>query len=88
MRAVWVEKRRPRSKRHFEIARRIKPDVILLAHGAAIVEPDDAQYMVDHTDCQGVQLGLSIERLAIEKPLEERAAAFKQLRFRDPKSRR
>jgi len=29
----------------------------------------------------GVQLGSSIERLAVEQPLEERSAAFKQIRF-------
>ncbi len=29
-----------RSERHFAIARKIKPDVILLAHGAAIVDPE------------------------------------------------
>jgi predicted TIM-barrel enzyme len=70
-----------RSQRHYEIARKIKPDVILLAHGAALVNPEDAQYMLDHTDCHGVQLGSSIERMAIEKPLEERSAAFKSIRF-------
>jgi predicted TIM-barrel enzyme len=37
--------------------------------------------MLDHTDCHGVQLGSSIERMAIEVPLEERAAAFKGIRF-------
>ena len=62
---------------HFDIARAIKPDVILLAHGAAIVEPEHAQYMLDHTGCHGVQLGSSIERMAIERPIEARAAAFK-----------
>ena len=70
-----------RSQRHYEIARRIKPDVILLAHGAALVNPEDAQYMLDHTDCHGVQLGSSIERMAIEKPLQERSAAFKTIHF-------
>lgn len=69
-----------RSQQHFDIARRIKPDVILLAHGAAIVDPSDAQYMLDHTNCQGVQLGSSIERMAIERPLQERAAQFKVVR--------
>jgi predicted TIM-barrel enzyme len=70
-----------RSQAHYEIAKKIKPDVILLAHGAAIVNPEDGQYMLDHTDCHGVQLGSSIERIAIEVPLQERAAAFKQMRF-------
>jgi predicted TIM-barrel enzyme len=73
-----------RSQMHFEIARRIYPDVILLAHGAALVEPEDAQYVLNHTDCHGVQLGSSIERLAIEQPLKKRAAAFKTIEFRKP----
>lgn len=71
-----------RTRAHCDIARKIKPDVILLAHGAALVNPEDAQYVLDHTDCQGVQLGSSIERMAIEEPLQERAGAFKQIRFR------
>jgi len=49
-------------------ARKIKPDVILLAHGAALANPDDAQYILDHTDCHGVQLGSSVERLALRSP--------------------
>lgn len=70
-----------RTRAHYKIARALKPDVILLAHGAALVNPEDAQYMLDHTDCHGIQLGSSIERLAIEKPLEERTAAFKAVRL-------
>jgi predicted TIM-barrel enzyme len=71
-----------RTQAHFEIARQIKPDAILLAHGAALVNPEDAQFMLDHTECDGIQLGSSIERMAIEVPLQERAAAFKQVHFR------
>jgi predicted TIM-barrel enzyme len=71
-----------RTQAHFEIARQIKPDAILLAHGAALVNPEDAQFMLDHTDCHGIQLGSSIERMAIEVPLQERAAAFKRVHFR------
>ena len=70
-----------RSEIHFELARKIRPEVILLAHGAAIVDPEHAQYMVDHTGCHGVQLGSSIERLAVEGPIEARAAAFKATRL-------
>ncbi len=76
-----IEETAGRSQRHYELARKIKPDVILLAHGAALVDPADAQYMLDHTDCHGVQLGSSIERMAIENPLQERTAAFKAVRF-------
>jgi predicted TIM-barrel enzyme len=70
-----------RSQAHYEIAKKLKPEVILLAHGAALQNPQDAQYMLEHTDCHGVQLGSSIERLAVEVPLEERAAAFKKVHF-------
>jgi predicted TIM-barrel enzyme len=76
-----IEDTARRSQAHYEIARRIKPDVILLAHGAALVNPEDAQYMLDHTDCDGVQLGSSIERMAIENPLQERTKTFKAVHF-------
>jgi predicted TIM-barrel enzyme len=76
-----LEEMAVRSQRHYDIAKRIKPDVILLAHGAALVNPEDGQYMLDHTSCHGVQLGSSIERMAIEIPLQERAASFKNVHF-------
>ena len=70
-----------RTRKMYEIALKIKPDLILLAHGAALVNPEDGQYMLDHTGCHGVQLGSSIERMAVEVPLQERAAAFKSVHF-------
>jgi predicted TIM-barrel enzyme len=76
-----IEDMAERTQAHYDLAKKIKPDIILLAHGAALVNPDDAQYMLDHTDCHGVQLGSSIERMAIEGPLEERAASFKDIHF-------
>ena len=76
-----LEEMATRSKAHFELARKIKPEVILLAHGAGLANPEDAQFVLNHTGCHGVQVGSSIERLAIEKPLEERASEFKKVRF-------
>ena len=70
-----------RTQINYDIALRVKPDAILLAHGAALVNPEDGQYMLNHTGCHGVQLGSSIERMAIEVPLQERAAAFKAVHF-------
>jgi predicted TIM-barrel enzyme len=67
------------SQANFEIALNIKSDLILLAHGAALADPTDAEYLLGHTACHGVQLGSGIERLAIEQPIEQRAASFKNI---------
>jgi len=77
-----LEEMARRSQHHFEIARKFRSDVILLAHGAALVNPEDAEYLYQKTDCHGIQLGSSIERLAIEEPLKNRAALFKATPFR------
>jgi predicted TIM-barrel enzyme len=76
-----LEEMAERTQENFRIARAIKPDVILLAHGAALVSPADAQYVLEHTDADGIQLGSSIERLAIEGPLQQRTEEFKRLSF-------
>jgi predicted TIM-barrel enzyme len=62
---------------HFDLARKIKPEIILFAHGAGLVNPEDAQFVIERTACHGVQVGSSIERMAIEKPLEERVGIQK-----------
>jgi len=76
-----IEEMATRTQKHAERAKQIKDDVILLAHGAGLVNPEDAQFVMDHTICHGVQLGSSIERMAMERPLEQRAQAFKDIRF-------
>src|SRR5207237_596629 len=78
--ASSLEEMTERTQKNFGIARQIEPDVILLAHGAALASPEDAQYVLDHTDADGVQLGSAIERLAIEGPLQERTEQFKAVR--------
>ena len=40
-------------------------------------EPEHAHAMRELTSCDGVQLGSSIERMAIERPIETRTASFK-----------
>jgi predicted TIM-barrel enzyme len=60
---------------------RLKSDLILVAHGAAMETPEDAQYMLDHTTCHGFWTGSSTERIPIEKSVAETAARFAALRF-------
>jgi predicted TIM-barrel enzyme len=61
--------------------RRLKSDLILIAHGAAMETPEEAQYMLDHTTAHGFWTGSSTERIPIEKAVAETAARFAALRF-------
>jgi len=65
--------------------RKIKPDLMLIAHGAALETPEDAQYILNHTSCDGIWTGSSTERIPIEKAVFSAAQAFTDLKF--PKGR-
>src|SRR5262249_41515714 len=63
-----------------DAAKQVKPDVLVLCHGGPISEPEDAQYILKHT--QGV-VGFfgasSIERLPTEVAITDCVRRFKQL---------
>jgi len=61
--------------------RKLHPEVILVAHGAAMETPKDAQYMLDHTSGHGFWTGSSTERLPIERAVLGAAREFAGLRF-------
>jgi len=65
--------------------RKLKPDVMLIAHGAAMSNPEDAQYMLNHTSVDGIWTGSSTERIPIEKAVLSTAKEFAALRFPDQK---
>jgi predicted TIM-barrel enzyme len=65
----------------YERVRKIQPDVILVAHGAAMETPEDAQYMLDNTTGHGFWTGSSTERLPIERAVTKAAKEFTSLRF-------
>ena len=65
--------------------RSIMPDVLLIAHGAAMENPTDAQYMLDNTTCDGFWTGSSTERLPIERAVLSTAKEFASLTFPDNK---
>jgi predicted TIM-barrel enzyme len=68
-----------------QVLRGIKPDVILIAHGAAMENPVDAQYMLENTSCDGFWTGSSTERIPIERAVLSTAREFANLRFPDNK---
>lgn len=72
-----------RTEEVYQRAREIKPDVILVGHGAAMETPEDAKYMLDHTSGHGVWTGSSTERIPIERAVYAAAKEFADLEFAD-----
>ena len=66
-----------------DAAVKVNPEILVLCHGGPIAEPQDAQYILDHTEGIGGFFGASsIERLATEPAIENQAREFKAIRFR------
>lgn len=61
--------------------RKLMPEVLMIAHGSALVNPPDFQYVLDHTSCDGIWTGSSTERIPIEKAVYSTAKEFADLRF-------
>lgn len=60
----------------------VNPEILVLCHGGPIAEPEDAQYILDHTHGVAGFFGASsIERLAVEPAIEAQASRFKSLRL-------
>ena len=63
-----------------QAAMRVKSDVIVLVHGGPVAQPDDAQYVLEHTEnCHGFYGASSMERLPTEVALTEQTRRFKQI---------
>ncbi len=76
-----VEETARRTEAVYQAVREIDPNVILIAHGAALETPEDGQYMLSHTSGHGFWTGSSTERIPIERAVSETAARFADLRF-------
>ncbi|RMG25350.1 MAG: hypothetical protein D6730_11015 [Bacteroidetes bacterium] len=76
-----IEQTAARTEEANQMLRKIKPDLMLIAHGAAMENPTDAQYMLDHTSVDGIWTGSSTERIPIEKAVYATAKEFADLRF-------
>ncbi len=58
----------------------VKPDIIALCHGGPIAEPEDAQYILDHTTGVAGFIGASsMERLPTEVAITENMKRFKRI---------
>jgi predicted TIM-barrel enzyme len=64
-----------------DAAKRINPDVMVLCHGGPIAEPEDAAYVLAHTEgIVGFFGASSIERLPTERAIRAQTEAFRAIK--------
>lgn len=65
-----------------EAARRVRKDVIVIAHGGPISSPDDARYVLQKSKhCNGFYGASSVERLPVEVAMTEHVRTFKAITY-------
>ena len=58
----------------------VNPEVLILAHGGPIAEPEDADFIMKNTrKCHGFYGASSMERLPVERALTEQVRKFKSI---------
>lgn len=79
--ALTLEESAKRVQAMHDAAKEVNPNILVLCHGGPIAEPEDATYILEHT--QGV-VGFfgasSMERLPTEVAITETAQRFKSIR--------
>jgi len=79
--ALTLEEAAKRVQAMHDVAKEVNPDILVLCHGGPIAEPNDAQYIFDHTnDICGFFGASSLERLPTEVAIQKQATNFKSLR--------
>jgi predicted TIM-barrel enzyme len=80
--AVKLDEAARRIQAIHDAAKKINPDILVLCHGGPISEPDDAQYILDHTKgVVGFFGASSIERLPTEAAITSCVKQFKLLHY-------
>jgi predicted TIM-barrel enzyme len=78
-----LEESAKRIQKIHDAAKRIHPKVLVICHGGPVAEPEDARYIYENTDgIAGFFGASSIERLATEPAIENRARGFKELELK------
>jgi predicted TIM-barrel enzyme len=64
-----------------EAARRVRKDLIVIAHGGPISSPEDARYVLERSrHCNGFYGASSMERLPVETAMTEHVRTFKAIK--------
>jgi predicted TIM-barrel enzyme len=78
--ALTLEQAARRVQALQDAAKKVKPDVLVLCHGGPIAEPEDARYILEHTEgVVGFFGASSIERLPTEIAITGCVRRFKEM---------
>ena len=80
--AVSLEESATRVQAMHDSAKQVNREILVLCHGGPIAEPEDAQYILDHTEgIVGFYGASSMERLPVEPAIRDRVGEFTRLRL-------
>jgi predicted TIM-barrel enzyme len=80
--ALTLEESAKRVQAMHDVAKAVNPDILVLCHGGPIAEPEDAQYIYDHTaGIVGFFGASSMERLPTEVGIRQQVEKFKVARI-------
>ena len=78
--ALTIEDAAKRVQSIHDAAKSVNPDILVICHGGPIAEPEDAQYILEHTEgVVGFYGASSMERLPTERAITGQIEAFKQI---------
>jgi predicted TIM-barrel enzyme len=78
--ALTLEESAQRVQAMHDAAKAVNPDILVLCHGGPIAEPEDAAYILEHTNgVVGFFGASSMERLPTEVAITETTHRFKQI---------
>ena len=71
-----------RTQEIIDATRRVRNDVLFLTHGGPVNTPEDVEYVLERTDCDGFVGASSLERMGVEDSLTQLTRRFKALKVR------
>ncbi len=80
--ALTLEQAAAKVQELADAAKSVNPDILCLCHGGPIANPEDAQYVLDHTEgIVGFYGASSIERFPAEVGIRQQTERFKAVTF-------
>lgn len=78
--ALTIEQAAERVQQLHDAAKSVNPDILVICHGGPIAEPEDAAYILEHTEgVAGFYGASSAERLPTERAITEQIKKFKAI---------